>query len=148
MSRDALPCIVCGKALRNVTDDSSNQPNDGTAFQTEGHYGSTVFDPMDGTVLEVNLCDPCLLAAAEQGRVFWSRSYKLVECMGMVVGREWLHGEQVPWDPDVERNARSEPALEVEIEEIGTDLGKIEWRPRISETISLLKRARALKEGE
>ncbi len=75
MSKKALPCIVCGAELENVTDDSENQPYEGTAFLTHGHYGSTAFDPFDGSYLEVNICDACLMqaqtsrrGALEQGR--------------------------------------------------------------------------------
>lgn len=56
-----LPCLVCGKPFTSVFQTPDiNQPCDGTAFTTQGHYGSTVFDPMDSTQLEVNVCDPCL----------------------------------------------------------------------------------------
>lgn len=65
----ALPCICCGKQLENVDAQVTNQPFDGTQFETGGHYGSTVFDPMDGTELIVNVCDGCLTAAAGKGRV-------------------------------------------------------------------------------
>lgn len=53
------PCIVCGAVLENLVDDG-NHPLEGLAFVTEGHYGSTEFDPMDGTALIVNICDSCL----------------------------------------------------------------------------------------
>lgn len=38
------------------------QPLDGLGFITLGHYGSTVFDPMDGSTWEIIVCDPCLKA--------------------------------------------------------------------------------------
>jgi hypothetical protein len=62
-----LPCIVCGcqldDALQGIED---NQPYAGTSFVTGGHYGSTAFDPMDGSRLEINVCDPCLTRAADR----------------------------------------------------------------------------------
>lgn len=64
-----INCIVCNKPLKNLEADASNHPIEGTAFTTCGHYGSTVFDPMDGTHLEINICDPCLSAAGEKGNV-------------------------------------------------------------------------------
>ena len=66
-----MNCIVCDKPLRNAAPEeiSQNQPSGGTAFQSRGHYGSTVFDPMDGTYLEVNICDPCLTKAGAEGKV-------------------------------------------------------------------------------
>jgi hypothetical protein len=36
-------------------------PNDGVVFHARGNYGSTVFDPLDGTYLEVLICDDCLV---------------------------------------------------------------------------------------
>lgn len=65
----ALSCIACGKPLVNVTEDSINQPYVGTSFSSHGHYGSTVWDPMDGELLEINVCDTCLLRAGEADRV-------------------------------------------------------------------------------
>lgn len=62
MADPTLPCLVCGKTLSSVLPNPDiNQPNDGTAFSTSGHFGSTVFDPANGTLLEVNVCDPCLV---------------------------------------------------------------------------------------
>jgi hypothetical protein len=56
-----IPCFVCGKPLYEVgTQEEMNQPHEGTVFITNGHYGSTAFDPMDGSWLELNICDPCL----------------------------------------------------------------------------------------
>lgn len=62
-------CIICKAALRNLEAPDGNRPNGGTAFQSRGHYGSSAFDPMDGTYLEINICDPCLKAAGDDGMV-------------------------------------------------------------------------------
>lgn len=72
MSIVALPCIVCGSHLEGCS--VQNQPLDGLAFATQGHYGTTVFDPMDGSALEINVCDPCLTKAGGEGRVLHYRS--------------------------------------------------------------------------
>lgn len=61
MAKYALPCIACGQELENVDISSTNQPYNGTAFITHGHYGSTAYDPMDGHYIEVNICDACLI---------------------------------------------------------------------------------------
>lgn len=58
-------CFVCDKELKNVgiikPDEDINQPNDGLSLTTVGHYGSTVFDPMDPSRwLEINICDECI----------------------------------------------------------------------------------------
>lgn len=61
-------CIACRKELENILGQKGLQPLDGTAFWSSGHYGSTVFDPMDCSKLEIVVCDECLLkAAADQG---------------------------------------------------------------------------------
>ena len=65
-SGTTLICIKCGKELQPVySDPDSNQPYGGTTFHTHGHYGSTVFDPMSNESLEINVCDSCLVKAAE-----------------------------------------------------------------------------------
>lgn len=66
-----MNCIVCKKPLENIDpfENGENQPSGGTAFQTHGHYGSTVFDPMDGTYLEINVCDACLTQAGTDGNI-------------------------------------------------------------------------------
>lgn len=35
-------------------------PMDATVWTSQGNYGSTLFDPMDGTYLDLFVCDPCL----------------------------------------------------------------------------------------
>lgn len=49
-----LTCIKCEKQLQNISD-GCHQPNDGLGFHTRGAYGSTYFDPMDGSYLEVTI---------------------------------------------------------------------------------------------
>lgn len=58
-------CIVCDKEVENwdiayLENSNVVHPIGGTAFRTYGHYGSTVFDPMDASYLEIVVCDPCL----------------------------------------------------------------------------------------
>ncbi len=70
-----LKCIICTKQLEPVwpadqfpQDKNVNQPWAGTTFHSEGQYGSTIFDPMDGSFLEINICDDCLkLRESEEG---------------------------------------------------------------------------------
>ena len=52
------PCIKCEKELSLF---DVMHPNDGVVFRARGNYGSTVFDPMDGSYLEVLICDDCLI---------------------------------------------------------------------------------------
>ena len=71
---ETLPCIVCLKKLEGISSvcREINQPNNGLAFESNGHYGSTFFDPMDGSSIEINLCDKCL---KERGPVaIWTHS--------------------------------------------------------------------------
>lgn len=88
MSVEALPCIVCGEPLKNVWEDTQNQPDDGVACTTSGNYGSTVWDPvLTGEFLEFNICDPCLVRAGQQGRVYVARTRRPVHMHGFgVVG--------------------------------------------------------------
>ena len=58
-------CIVCNAEVKNWDEAYSHgeekiHPIGGTVFRTYGHYGSTVFDPMDGSYLEIVVCDDCL----------------------------------------------------------------------------------------
>lgn len=65
-----LPCIVCERTLGSALPerfDGANQPYAGTVFYAYGQYGSTIFDPMDETFLEVNICDDCLDKKARRG---------------------------------------------------------------------------------
>lgn len=56
-----IPCIVCDKDLENWEYTNSFHPLDGLHFKSYGHYGSAVFDPMDGSSLDIAVCDECLI---------------------------------------------------------------------------------------
>lgn len=57
-------CIVCAAEVDNWDiahpDEDAVHPIGGTVFRTYGHYGSSVFDPMDASYLEIVVCDECL----------------------------------------------------------------------------------------
>lgn len=58
-------CIVCGVEVDNLDiaypeNPKAVHPIGGTVFRTYGNYGSTVFDPMDASFLEIVICDSCL----------------------------------------------------------------------------------------
>jgi len=97
MSEHALPCLICGKQLRNVFADAGNQPYDGVVLTTSGNYGSTVYDSFTGEFLEVNVCDPCLTRAGEQGRVLEARTRRPATLNGTLVGWEEMPYTPVPW---------------------------------------------------
>ena len=64
-----LPCLVCGAGLERVAPRDSG-PAGALTFTVRGEYGSSVFDPADAyQSLAVNVCDGCLTAAGQQGRV-------------------------------------------------------------------------------
>ncbi len=46
-----------------------HQPNDGLSFHSYGHYGTTFFDPMDGSCIQIAVCDECLVLADYNGRI-------------------------------------------------------------------------------
>lgn len=54
-----MNCIVCNKKLL-AFDDNNFHPIGGVHFFSYGHYGTTVFDPMDGSTLNIFVCDQCL----------------------------------------------------------------------------------------
>lgn len=68
-----LPCAVCGKQLEAALGNAGgvNQPYAGTAFSTPGHYGSTIFDPMDGSTIEITICDSCVANIRDKGRIMY-----------------------------------------------------------------------------
>ena len=57
-------CIVCNTEVDNwdvyPEDKPQVHPIGGTVFRTYGHYGSSVFDPMDASYLDIVICDGCL----------------------------------------------------------------------------------------
>jgi hypothetical protein len=123
---------VCGRELRNIFDDATNQPGDGTTFETHGHYGSTAFDPMDGTYLEINVCDPCLTAARERGVVLHGMDRKVVVCEGVGVGWTKALRPLLPWtgdEPEQDYQRPGENVLEVDLDDVGnhTLYPEIEW---------------------
>lgn len=52
---------------------TTNHPYKATAFITRGHYGSTFFDPMDGSYIEINVCDECLVKAKAKGQLLYNK---------------------------------------------------------------------------
>ena len=72
MNKCIIPCIVCNKELQNFQNNNENHPVLGLEFITHGHYGSTFFDPMDGAILVINICDDCIRKASEDKKVLHS----------------------------------------------------------------------------
>lgn len=71
---DDIHCIRCDRVLRNfMAANKGMQPSNGLAFLSYGHYGSTYFDPMDRTYIEISVCDQCLEDADRRGLVFHGR---------------------------------------------------------------------------
>lgn len=69
-------CVRCNKKLNNYDGDSNNhiQPVGGVAFITYGHYGSTVFDPMNGDTMQIAVCDECLKALDKKKKLVYNTS--------------------------------------------------------------------------
>lgn len=131
MSADAyLPCLVCGRTLRNAWDGADNQPSEGTEFRTYGHYGSTFWDSMHGEQLVLNVCDNCL--RTHKDRLGQQKRYiPLSHPYVGPVGKQWVDRPVVAYtgNPD-------DTEYGVEWEQMGTDLFdtaevKAEWRPDI-----------------
>ena len=103
-----LPCIVCGKRMKNYGSDGHNQPYARTAFTSHGHYGSTAFDPMDGTFIEINLCDPCLRFRARDGFIATGQDNRHIrDTAGNIIGMELIPQAEREvlklWNPDKEQ---------------------------------------------
>lgn len=62
-------CLHCGRAM---TGDSLDMISDGVAFTALGNYGSTIFDPFDGSQLLIVICDNCLWDASNVGQVMFA----------------------------------------------------------------------------
>lgn len=66
--RLSLPCFCCGEELVNL-DHRGNQPMGGLEMTSPGHYGCSVFDPMNATCLVINICDQCLIKNMDRAKV-------------------------------------------------------------------------------
>lgn len=66
-TENKIPCLSCGKELDNLDYNMKDgkrvevHPMNGLHFRTYGHYGSTIFDPMDGSYLDIAICDGCVM---------------------------------------------------------------------------------------
>jgi hypothetical protein len=101
---------------------------DGVWFRGYGNYGSTLFDPMDGQYLDILVCDDCLRERAH--RASCGRESKLVLCEGTVVGKARTPDRgEVPFVPGKMGHHDPDDVLNVEPEEVGTDLRTVEWLP-------------------
>jgi hypothetical protein len=119
--KTTVPCFKCGTEMQRVWDGGYElQPSDGLHFDTTGAYGSTAFDPMDGSSLNIIICDECIVAGAREGRVMLDQRH-----VGIVVtvdGGDYACGfyrperEAVPWDPD--KDYGEQEPLSVEPEEV------------------------------
>lgn len=116
-----LPCFACGKTLLNACAESENQPQEGTEFRTYGHYGSTFWDSFDGEELVLSICDDCL--RRHSVRLAQHKRFRpvIVRAVGMV-GRQWVERPMVPYTGHAD-----DGAVRIDAEEIGSDLGSIEW---------------------
>lgn len=75
---ETIDCFCCGRQMGNWVYDMPIRNGDtvhvcihpigGLHFSTRGHYGSRVFDPMDGkdTKLEIAICDECIIDKAKR----------------------------------------------------------------------------------
>ncbi len=60
-------CLKCDKELEAAFGEGDDYPpSEAVIFYAQGNYGSTVFDPMDGSSLKIYICDDCLSKAADK----------------------------------------------------------------------------------
>lgn len=147
MSEYGLKCIVCGKTLCNVDSDVENQPYDGTAFTSYGHYGSTVFDPMDGTFLEINICDEDLKKASKNSQVLMGQSQRpVLTPKRVLIGWENISRECVYWNTETNYYDEDDVIVIHDEEEFYElcekkdkfERPKIEWSHSLNATLNLL----------
>lgn len=66
---ETVTCIVCKEQLENITYEGAEnnvQPVNGLHFETYGHYGSTIFDPVIAPLrLDIVVCDDCVMKNLE-----------------------------------------------------------------------------------
>jgi hypothetical protein len=146
-----LNCARCDREVEAVDDDYVNSPYKATAFTTHGHYGSTIFDPMNGCYLEINLCDECIALLGERDQVLMGQDFKPVTTyanavtggdgftMPSIVGRVPVKRELVSWRKGLEHEG-AEDALFLEPDEILSDLyPEVEFQDGIVEAIKAVK---------
>lgn len=56
-----LPCLLCRKELESIVKPGP-QPAGAVMFTSPGTFGSGVFDDIDGSRLQINICDECLIS--------------------------------------------------------------------------------------
>lgn len=80
----------CGPAAPGEPHELSHPPSGAVVFTAAGNYGSAVFDPPPAgpDMLEVSVCDDCLVAAAREGLV-----------LGVEVTRLRPVRTASPWEP-------------------------------------------------
>lgn len=136
MTRLALNCARCDRELINVDETATNQPDGGTAFETHGHYGSTAFDPMDGSIIEVSFCDECLTHLRAR-----PRRWRLLRHVGRRPAAR-RHGAEVPMT--TEHGQSEDPAL-VSLARTARELVRVELeRDRYKAALEQLADPRAL----
>jgi hypothetical protein len=102
-----LTCIVCDRQFERAANDPlfDAVPYGGTLFYSSGHYGSTVFDPFDGTKLEIIVCDKCLVerqlrvalvfhAPGSARRFIWDEYASAIEARSDATGTGAAVGER------------------------------------------------------
>lgn len=53
-----MKCFRCHKIIAELP--RVEQPDGGVIFVAAGNFGSEVFDPMDGSKLQIIICDDCV----------------------------------------------------------------------------------------
>ena len=102
-----MNCFKCEEELPTFMD---NHPGDAITFTSYGQYGSTVFDPMDHSFLEVHICDKCLVSGGDAGLISIAQTMenlyvpvKYEHCVtdtlvGSIVTRHYI---PIPWNKDL-----------------------------------------------
>lgn len=65
-----MKCFCCDGDMKmwDYSDDAIH-PLNGLHFISYGHYGSSYFDPMDGSLINITICDVCLEKKSESSKI-------------------------------------------------------------------------------
>lgn len=110
-------CLVCGKPHTSAFMQHDGPPWGGTTFTAAGNFGSGWFDwPPDGQSLKVTVCDTCLMAAGQAGRV-----------SVLVTARQPVVVDEKMWVPD---DVAPEPKRMVRVNETDGTVSETDSPPR------------------
>lgn len=89
---NTISCFSCDKELENLVYGSVEvHPQGGLHFSSQGHYGSTIFDPVGLNLsIEIAICDECVMRKMD--RIRGSGKETLENDVGIILDALQRHG--------------------------------------------------------